>query len=133
MIPRRHASISAHPEDDLNKISDLGAPRAKTHNVRIAPRPGSERTFPGVVDHTPAQCCEAADSGRRTARPCCPQPRALSSRKSAEDAPMPEKTWDKSRLPSRHVTEGPDRAPHRSYYHAMGMTEEQIHRPLVGV
>ena len=41
--------------------------------------------------------------------------------------------FDKSRLPSRHVTEGPTRAPHRSYYYAMGMTEEEIHRPLIGV
>jgi len=41
--------------------------------------------------------------------------------------------FDKSRLPSRYVTEGPARAPHRSYYHAMGMTEEEIHQPLVGV
>ena len=40
---------------------------------------------------------------------------------------------DKSKLPSRHVTEGPSRAPHRSYYYAMGMTEEEIHQPLVGV
>ncbi|MEO0390733.1 MAG: dihydroxy-acid dehydratase, partial [Pseudomonadota bacterium] len=29
--------------------------------------------------------------------------------------------------------EGPERAPHRSYYYAMGMTEEEIHQPLVGV
>ena len=41
--------------------------------------------------------------------------------------------FDKSKLPSRHVTEGPTRAPHRSYYYAMGLTEEQIHRPFVGV
>ncbi|MEH6832910.1 MAG: dihydroxy-acid dehydratase, partial [Sulfitobacter sp.] len=41
--------------------------------------------------------------------------------------------FDKSKLPSRHVTEGPARAPHRSYYYAMGMTEEEIHQPLVGV
>lgn len=41
--------------------------------------------------------------------------------------------FDKSKLPSRHVTEGPERAPHRSYYYAMGLTEEQIHQPLVGV
>ena len=34
--------------------------------------------------------------------------------------------FDKSRLPSRHVSVGPERAPHRSYYYAMGMTEEQI-------
>ena len=42
-------------------------------------------------------------------------------------------TFDKSKLPSRHVTEGPARAPHRSYYYAMGLTEEEIHRPFVGV
>ncbi len=41
--------------------------------------------------------------------------------------------WDKSRLPSRHVSVGPERAPHRSYYYAMGMTEEEIASPLVGV
>ena len=39
----------------------------------------------------------------------------------------------KSRLPSRHVTEGPERAPHRSYYYAMGLTAQQIHQPFVGV
>jgi dihydroxy-acid dehydratase len=41
--------------------------------------------------------------------------------------------FDKSRLPSRHVTEGPERAPHRSYYYAMGLKEEEINRPFVGV
>ncbi len=41
----------------------------------------------------------------------------------------PNKGFDKSKLPSRHVTQGPSRAPHRSYYHAMGMTEEEIERP----
>ncbi|MCP1335991.1 dihydroxy-acid dehydratase [Futiania mangrovi] len=46
---------------------------------------------------------------------------------------MDAKPFDKSKLPSRHVTEGPERAPHRSYYYAMGLTEEQIHQPLVGV
>src|SRR3569833_1543983 len=40
---------------------------------------------------------------------------------------------DKSRQPSRHVTEGPERAPHRSYLYAMGLTSQQIHQPLVGV
>src|ERR1700681_3953876 len=39
----------------------------------------------------------------------------------------------KLRLPSRHATEGADRAPHRSYYYAMGLTTEQIHQPFVGV
>jgi dihydroxy-acid dehydratase len=46
---------------------------------------------------------------------------------------MDAKTFDKSRLPSRHVTEGPERAPHRSYYYAMGLTRDQIHQPFVGV
>src|ERR1700722_8362092 len=46
---------------------------------------------------------------------------------------MPNRRFDKSRLPSRHVTVGPDRAPHRSYYYAMGLTEEQINQPFVGV
>lgn len=41
--------------------------------------------------------------------------------------------YDKSKLPSRHVSVGPERAPHRSYYYAMGLTEEQIMRPFVGV
>jgi len=39
----------------------------------------------------------------------------------------------KAKLPSRHVTEGPERAPHRSYYYAMGLTTQQIHQPFVGV
>jgi dihydroxy-acid dehydratase len=46
---------------------------------------------------------------------------------------MDAKTNIKNRLPSRHVTEGPERAPHRSYYYAMGLTTAQIHQPFVGV
>ncbi len=46
---------------------------------------------------------------------------------------MLTKRWDKSKLPSRHVTVGPERAPHRSYYYAMGLTEDEIAQPLVGV
>jgi len=46
---------------------------------------------------------------------------------------MDAKTNIKSRLPSRHVTEGPERAPHRSYLYAMGLTTKQIHQPFVGV
>src|SRR6187399_978601 len=46
---------------------------------------------------------------------------------------MDAKTNFKSKLPSRHVTEGPERAPHRSYLYAMGLTTNQIHQPLVGV
>jgi dihydroxy-acid dehydratase len=46
---------------------------------------------------------------------------------------MDAKTSLKSRLPSRYVTEGPERAPHRSYYYAMGLTAEQIHQPFIGV
>ncbi len=46
---------------------------------------------------------------------------------------MTSPRFDKSKLPSRHVTEGPARAPHRSYFYAMGITEEEIHQPWVGV
>jgi dihydroxy-acid dehydratase len=41
--------------------------------------------------------------------------------------------FDKSKLPSRHVSVGPASAPHRSYYYAMGMTTEEIDQPFVGV
>ena len=43
------------------------------------------------------------------------------------------RTFDKTKLPSRHVSTGPSRAPHRSYYYAMGLTEEDIERPFVAV
>ena len=46
---------------------------------------------------------------------------------------MDAKTNLKLRLPSRHATEGPERAPHRAFYYAMGLTSEQIHQPFVGV
>ncbi|MEM6407645.1 MAG: dihydroxy-acid dehydratase [Pseudomonadota bacterium] len=46
---------------------------------------------------------------------------------------MLKKPTDKTNLPSRHVTEGPARAPHRSYFYAMGLGEEEIHQPWVGV
>ena len=41
--------------------------------------------------------------------------------------------FDKSKLPSRHTTVGPERAPHRSYLYAMGVTEKEVAQPLVGV
>ncbi len=43
------------------------------------------------------------------------------------------KKFDKSNLPSRHVSVGAKSAPHRAFYYAMGMTEEEIAQPLVGV
>ena len=46
---------------------------------------------------------------------------------------MDAKTNLKAKLPSRHVTEGPERAPHRAFYYAMGLTTAQIHQPFVGV
>ena len=45
----------------------------------------------------------------------------------------PRRNWDKSKLPSRHVTVGPERAPHRSYYYAMGLGTRDIEAPFVGV
>ena len=41
--------------------------------------------------------------------------------------------FDKSKLPSRHSSVGPERAPHRSYYYAMGLSQDDIARPFVGV
>jgi len=41
--------------------------------------------------------------------------------------------FDKSKLPSRHTTEGPERAPHRAFLYAMGLTEQEVHQPLIGV
>ena len=41
--------------------------------------------------------------------------------------------FDKSKLPSRHVSVGATSAPHRAYYYAMGMTEPEIAQPFVGV
>ena len=46
---------------------------------------------------------------------------------------MNKPAFDKSNLPSRHVSVGPARAPHRSFYYAMGMTAEEIAQPFVGV
>jgi len=46
---------------------------------------------------------------------------------------MDKPRFDKSKLPSRHVSVGPERAPHRSYYYAMGLTEGDIAKPFVGV
>ena len=40
---------------------------------------------------------------------------------------------DKKNLPSRHVTIGAKSAPHRSYYYAMGMNDEEIAQPFIGV
>jgi len=45
----------------------------------------------------------------------------------------PDGSWDKAKLPSRHTTEGPARAPHRSYYYAMGLGSREIAQPFVGV
>ena len=46
---------------------------------------------------------------------------------------MDARAISKAKLPSRHVTVGPERAPHRSYLYAMGLSAEEIAQPLVGV
>lgn len=46
---------------------------------------------------------------------------------------MSDKQYGKSKLVSRHVTAGPERAPHRSYLYAMGLGKAQIDQPLIGV
>ena len=41
--------------------------------------------------------------------------------------------YKKNNLVSRLVSKGPESAPHRSYYYAMGLKEKDITRPFVGV
>ena len=41
--------------------------------------------------------------------------------------------FDKSKLPSRHTTVGPTSAAHRAMLYAMGLTEQEIAAPLIGV
>ncbi|WP_426257705.1 dihydroxy-acid dehydratase [Sphingomonas sp. DC1600-2] len=43
------------------------------------------------------------------------------------------RTFDKAKLPSRHVSVGPERSPHRSYYYAMGIAEADIAKPFVAL
>src|SRR6201985_3966317 len=45
----------------------------------------------------------------------------------------PSGPWHKAMLPSGPVTEGPSRAPHRSYYYAVGLGTREINQPFVGV
>ena len=52
------------------------------------------------------------------------------------DSPEPDPAappYDKSKLPSRHTTVGPERAPHRSFLYAMGLSSRDIAQPFVGV
>ena len=46
---------------------------------------------------------------------------------------MTRKFDEKQKLPSRYVSVGAESAPHRAFYYAMGMTEEDIRKPFVGV
>jgi len=43
------------------------------------------------------------------------------------------KTFNKKKLPSRHTSLGPDKAPQRSFYYAMNLTEKDVAKPFVGV
>jgi hypothetical protein len=39
--------------------------------------------------------------------------------------------FNKKKLPSRHTSLGADRAPHRSFYYAMGETEKDVAKLLL--
>ncbi len=41
--------------------------------------------------------------------------------------------FNKKKLPSRHTSVGPDKAPQRSFYYAMDLTEKDVAKPFVGV
>ncbi len=43
------------------------------------------------------------------------------------------KKFNKKKLPSRHTSLGPDKAPQRSFYYAMDLTEKDVAKPFVGV
>ncbi len=54
------------------------------------------------------------------------------STSNSTESPAPS-GFDKLRLPSRHTTVGPERAPHRSFLYAMGLSAREIAQPFVGV
>ncbi|HLI11478.1 MAG TPA: dihydroxy-acid dehydratase [Alphaproteobacteria bacterium] len=58
---------------------------------------------------------------------------AARTKKAAKTSKSDGSKIDKSKLPSRHVSVGDTSAPHRAFYYAMGLTEADIARPLVGV
>ena len=60
-------------------------------------------------------------------------PDGTTRRSRTGSRPRRRAAFDKAKLPSRHVTEGPERAPHRAFLYAMGLSEKEIHQPLVGV
>jgi len=41
--------------------------------------------------------------------------------------------FNKKKLPSRHTSFGPEKAPHRSFYYAMNLTRKDVAKPFVGV
>ena len=41
--------------------------------------------------------------------------------------------FNKKKLPSRHTSLGPEKAPQRSFYYAMNLTEKDVSKPFVGV
>ena len=41
--------------------------------------------------------------------------------------------FNKKKLPSRHTSVGPEKAPQRSFYYAMNLTEKDVAKPFVGV
>tara|TARA_B100000700_G_scaffold52499_1_gene55849 strand:- start:16432 stop:18150 length:1719 start_codon:yes stop_codon:yes gene_type:complete len=43
------------------------------------------------------------------------------------------KNFNKKKLPSRHTSLGPDKAPQRSFYYAMNLKEKDVAKPFVGV
>lgn len=55
------------------------------------------------------------------------------SHRSRQGKSMNARVISKAKLPSRYVTVGPARAPHRSYLYAMGLSAAEIAQPLVGV
>lgn len=55
------------------------------------------------------------------------------TRKPGKENKQTMSKWNKSKLPSRHVTAGPNKAAARAMLRAMGLDDEDISKPFVGV
>ena len=52
---------------------------------------------------------------------------------SEQQRSAPPRRSKDDRLRSREVTEGPERAPHRAMFRAMGYDDEDLASPMVGI
>ena len=112
---------------------DPGGIATAERNVLLNPRHASVAAW--RVRETAFRVDPRLKRAARHSAPACrpPAPSLRCRRRVRKGKRQCSPSAGTTRLPSRHVTVGPDRAPHRSYYYAMGLTEEEIDQPFVGV